>query len=239
MKNRNFFFQQYDKINWENQDKTHLNAAVNQFIIDEIISKSSAPFRIFDIGSGIGFFIGMLKEKYGDSIDIEGCEPSQKSYDYFLKSNINKNNVTILPVPFQDLKTKGEFDFVTAIYVFPHFIEADLNRVAQKISTMLNTKGKLIIVVSNEEYLRNKLETKKDLFIEKNIIEFKGKEYKEYLHYVEIPDMGTVIDYDREENYYKALLEDNGLKLVNKNKINSDEYICTIFTFEKTSSHIH
>jgi hypothetical protein len=45
--------------------------------------------------------------------------------------------------------------------------------------------------------------------------------------------MGTVIDYDREEDYYKALLEDNGLKLIKKDKLNSDEYICTVFTFEK------
>ena len=67
MKNRDFFFQQYDKINWTNQEKTHLNVAVNQFIIDEIISKKSTPFSIFDIGSGIGFFISMLKDKYGDN----------------------------------------------------------------------------------------------------------------------------------------------------------------------------
>jgi len=234
MKNRNFFFQQYDKINWANQDKTHLNVAVNQFVIDEIISKTPAPFKLFDIGSGIGFFIGMLKEKYGDSIEIKGCEPSKKSYNYFAKSAISKIKTTIHPDSFQDFKTDEKFDFITAIYVFPHFIEADLGKVAQKIAGMLNENGKLIIVVSNEEYLRKKLEIKKDLFIEKNIIEFKGKEYKEYLHYVEIPDMGTVIDYDREEDYYKDLLEDNNLKLVKKDKINSDEYICTIFTFEKS-----
>jgi SAM-dependent methyltransferase len=206
---------------------------VNKFIIDEIISKKSIPFKIFDIGSGIGFFIRMLKEKYADSIYIEGCEPSKKSYDYFVKNNINKNNITIYPSTFQDFMTDEKFDFITAIYVFPHFIEADLRQVVQKIFGMLNKNGKLVIVVSNEEYLRNKLKTKRDLFIEKNVIEFKGKEYKEYLHYVEIPEMGTVIDYDREEDYYKDLLEDNGLILVKKDTIHSDEYICTIFTFEK------
>ncbi|OHA80641.1 MAG: hypothetical protein A2675_02730 [Candidatus Yonathbacteria bacterium RIFCSPHIGHO2_01_FULL_51_10] len=233
MKNRDFFFQQYDKINWANQEKTRLNVAVNQFIIDEILSRKDPPFKVFDIGSGIGFFIRMLKEKYGDSVQIEGCEPSEKSYDYFAKSGLSKNNVTIHPNTFQDFKTSEKFDFVTAIYVFPHFIETDLGKVAQKISGMLDAKGKLVIVVSNEEYLRDKLATKKDLFIEKNTIEFKGKEYKEYLHYVEIPEMGTVIDYDREEDYYKDLLENNRLKLLKKNKLNSDEYICTIFTFEK------
>jgi len=55
MKNRDFFFQQYDKINWVNQEKTNLNAAVYQFILDEIISKVQTPFALFDIGSGIGF----------------------------------------------------------------------------------------------------------------------------------------------------------------------------------------
>lgn len=234
MKNPDFFFQQYDKINWTNQENTHLNLSVNQFIIDNILSKKETPFSLFDIGSGIGFFIGMIKDIYGNGVQIEGCEPSKKSYDYFVnESSFNKENVVIYPETFQNLNIDKKFDFITAIYVFPHFVEADLINVTQKISQMLNENGQLIIVVSNEEYLRNKLETKRDLFIEKNDIEFKGKEYKEYLHYVEIPGMGTVIDYDREEDYYKDLLEDNGLKLVNKDRLNSDEYICTVFTFEK------
>lgn len=233
MKNRDFFFEQYDKINWVNQDKTHLNIAVNQFVIDNILSKKEPPFKLFDIGSGIGFFIRMLKEKYGDSIQIEGCEPSKKSYEHFMKSDISKENVKIHTDTFQNFKTDTKFDFITAIYVFPHFIESDLKPIAEKISGMLNNDGKLIIIVSNEEYLRNKLATKKDLFIEQNTIELDGKKYKEYLHYVEIPDMGTVIDYDREENYYKDLLEEDGLTLEKKDTINSDEYICTIFTFEK------
>ncbi len=175
----------------------------------------------------------MLKEKFGNNIRIAGCEPSRKSYDYFARSNIDKSNIAIHQNTFQSLKVDETFDFVTAVYVFPHFVEADLSSVARKISEMLNAGGKFVMVVSNEEYLRNKLETKKDLFIEKNTIEFKGREYNEYLHYVEIPEMGTVIDYDREEDYYKDLLEDNGLKLVKKDKMHSDEYICTIFTFEK------
>lgn len=234
MKNRDFFFEQYDKINWSNQEKTNLNAAVYEFIIDKILSKKDPPFTLFEIGAGIGFFIRMLKSKYGDSIVIEGCEPSHKSYDYFEKNNINKSNVKIHTDTFQKVETLTKFDFITVIYVFPHFIEADLIEIAKKIFGMLNDGGKLIVVVSNEEYLRRKLETKKDLFIEQNTIEFKGKKYKEYLHYVEIPDMGTVIDYDREEEYYKDLLEDNGLKLIEKSNINSDEYVCTIFTFEKS-----
>jgi SAM-dependent methyltransferase len=233
MKNRDFFYQQYDKINWENQEKTGLNSAVNNFIIDTILSKKNPPFSLFDIGSGIGFFIRMLKEKYGDILYIEGCEPSEKSFGYFTNSSISKKGVLIHRCTFQNLRTDHTFDFVTAIYVFPHFVETDLKIIGQKIVDLLNPGGKLIVVVSNEEYLRRKLETKKDLFIEQNIVEFNDKKYKEYLHYVEIPGMGTVIDYDREEDYYKDIMADVGLKLFEKHTINSDEYVCTVFVFEK------
>jgi SAM-dependent methyltransferase len=234
MNNPDFFFQQYNKIDWTNQENTHLNLSVNQFIINDLLPKPETTLSLFDIGSGIGFFIGMLKEKYNNSITIEGCEPSEKSYDFFQNNTtLDKTNITIYPDTFQNLSIDKKFDFITAIYVFPHFVEADLIKVVQKISQMLNDKGQFIMVVSNEEYLRNKLKTKKDLFIEENIIEFNGKKYEEYLHYVQIPGMGTVIDYDREEDYYKNLLEENGLKLVKKDNLNSDEYICTVFTFEK------
>src|SRR3989344_754322 len=165
MKNRDFFFQQYDKINWVNQEKTNLNAAVYKFILDEIISREKTPFKLFDIGSGIGFFIRMLKEKYADNAYIAGCEPSKKNYDYFVSSDISKNNVTIYQDTFQNSETDEKFNFITAIYVFPHFVEADLSKVAQKIFGMLNENGKFIMVVSNEEYLRKKLEIKKNLFI--------------------------------------------------------------------------
>ena len=63
MKNKNFFYQQYEKINWENQEKTKINSFVNKFIIQEIISKKSSGIKIFDIGIGIGFFIKMLCKK--------------------------------------------------------------------------------------------------------------------------------------------------------------------------------
>lgn len=61
MKNPKFFYQQYEKICWENQEKTKINSLVNKFIIQEIISKKSgSSIKIFDIGFGIGFFIKML-----------------------------------------------------------------------------------------------------------------------------------------------------------------------------------
>ncbi len=93
MKNKDFFHQQYNKISWENQEKTKINSLINNFVIQEIISKKKGPnIKIFDIGFGIGFFIKMLYHDLNNfykEIILEGCEPSDKNYAYFLKKPLN------------------------------------------------------------------------------------------------------------------------------------------------------
>ena len=98
---------------------------------------------------------------------------------------------------------------------------------------MLKEKGKFILVVADEKYLKNKLKSKKDLFIERNNIKLNNKNYQEILHYSEIPKIGTVIDYNREENYYLDLFKANKFKLIKKENFNDNGFIATIFTFEK------
>lgn len=240
MKNKNFFYLQYDKINWENQDKTRINASVNDFIIKEHLSKKNdQEIKIFDIGIGIGFFIKMLyknlTKKY-KHIFIEGCEPSKKNYDHFLKKKLlvrTKDIIKIHNKTFQEVQTNEKFDFITAIYVFPHFTLEDLEGIAQKIYSMLGKKGKFILVVADEKYLEEKLKDKRDLFIERNTIEMGGRKYKEVLHYSDIPQIGKVIDYNREESFYIDLFKKNGFELSHKTNLNDNGFICTIFYFEK------
>lgn len=63
MKNKEFFYLQYDKVDWKNQEETRLNSFVNNFIIENIISKKQGDsIKIFDIGFDIGFFFEMLKD---------------------------------------------------------------------------------------------------------------------------------------------------------------------------------
>jgi hypothetical protein len=92
MKNKSFFYQQYDKIKWENQEKTKINAFVNDYIIKDIIlKKKSSNIKVFDIGFGIGFFIKMLYQRLNTAYKymiFEGCEPSEKNYNYFLKKHL-------------------------------------------------------------------------------------------------------------------------------------------------------
>ncbi|MFA5777352.1 MAG: class I SAM-dependent methyltransferase [Parcubacteria group bacterium] len=239
MKNKNFFYLQYDKINWPNQEKTKINAFVNDYIANEIIAKKNcSSIKIFDIGFGIGFFIKMLYRSLGvfKEMIIEGCEPSEKNYQFFIKkpSKLRKGvKIQTYNSTFLNTKTDQKFDFITAIYVFPHFVQDELDATAKKINLMLEQNGQFILVVANETYLEEKLKSMKDLFIERNVIEYNGKNYKEVLHYSDIPDIGKIIDYNREGNFYLDLFKNNGFELFSKKDLEDNGFICTVFVFQK------
>ena len=205
MKNKNFFYLQYNKINWQNQEKTKINHFVNDFIIAQILSKTNKPcIKIFDMGFGIGFFMKMVHKRLNShykNIIIGGCEPSEKNYSCFLKKPLNSKKglkVKTSNCTFLKTRTNQKFDFITSIYVFPHFISNELEYVTKKIHSMLEPKGTFILVVANEKYLEGKLKSMKDLFIERNIVKLNGKKYWEVLHYSDIPKIGKIIDYNRE-----------------------------------------
>jgi 2-polyprenyl-3-methyl-5-hydroxy-6-metoxy-1,4-benzoquinol methylase len=177
-----------------------------------------------------------LEGKY-INILIEGCEPSRVNYDYFLKKKPKKlpTGITIntYKKTFQDTETDNKFDFVTAIYVFPHFLSEDLESVIKKVHSMLKNGGKFVVVLAEEKYLENKLKTEQDLFIEKRNITYNGKQFKELLHYSDIPKIGKIVDYNREEAYYLDLFQNNNFKLSNKENLDDNGFICTLFVFEK------
>jgi tRNA1(Val) A37 N6-methylase TrmN6 len=240
MKNRSFFYLQYDKIDWENQEKTNLNYSVNKHLLEKIISsKNSDEIKIFDMGFGVGFFLRMaakkLKSKYSEIL-LGGCEPSKKNYEYFQRkySNLKKKvELKVYNKTFLETHSSEKFDFITSIYVFPHIMSQELEQTAKKINSLLEKNGHFILVVANEKYIQGKLTSKKDLFIEKNNIRLKNKTYEEVLHYSEIPKIGKVIDYNREEKLYLDLFSNEGFSLVKKEDLNDNGFICTIFDFEK------
>src|SRR3989339_453355 len=148
MKNKNFFYLQYDKINWQNQEKTKINALVNNYIINEIIAKKkNSNIKVFDIGFGIGFFMKMLYQKVfktGKKMIIAGCEPSEKNYQFFLKKflkDLKSVEVKTYNSTFLNTKIDQKFDFITAIYVFPHFVPDEMDKTAKKINIMLEKGG--------------------------------------------------------------------------------------------------
>ncbi|MCR4279460.1 MAG: class I SAM-dependent methyltransferase [Candidatus Zambryskibacteria bacterium] len=134
---------------------------------------------------------------------------------------------------FQDIETDKKFDFVTAIYVFPHFLSEDLDNVVKKIHLLLKGGGKFILVLAEEKYLESKLKTEQDLFIEKRNITYNGKQFKELLHYSDIPKIGKIVDYNREEAYHLNLFKNNNFNLIHKENLDDNGFVCTLFVFEK------
>lgn len=242
MKNREFFYLQYDKIDWRNQEKTKINSSIDDFIIENfLLKKKGDKIKIFDMGFGIGSFLQTLADvlpKYFSNVILEGCEPSNRNYEYskIKLSKIKAVELRTFNKTFLNTQTDLKFDFVTSVYVFPHFGFDVLEEIAKKVYSMLNEKGKFVLVVANEKYLKEKLKMKRHLFIEKNIIEFSGKRYREILHYSEIPQIGTVIDYNWEEGFYVDLFKENGFDLVKKTSLDEKGHVCTIFVFSKNKS---
>ena len=89
MKNKNLLFLQYNKIDWQAQEKTKINSKIDNFIVDSVLSKKKgSSIKIFDIGFGIGFFMKLVLHKLKNSYEkfiIQGCEPSEKNYKFFIK----------------------------------------------------------------------------------------------------------------------------------------------------------
>ena len=240
MRDKSFLYLQYNKIEWKNQDNTKINSAVDKQIIEIILKRESKKIKVFDIGFGTGFFIESLSEvltkKYKD-ITIEGCEPSKRSYENFAKRGLSYKNIKLITynTTFQELETKEKFDFITANYVFPHFIHEELDSIIKKIHSMLEDSGRFILVVAEESYIKEKLAKNKELLIEENIILLNNKKYKEFLHYSEIPEIGKVIDYNREEEYYLHLFNKNKFELEQKTNLDDNRFIGTIFVFKKNT----
>jgi len=240
VKNKDFFYLQYDKINWTNQEKTKINYFLYKSLIKNIILKEKdGEIKLFDIGFGIGSFIKMLqkslKRKY-KKVVLEGCEPSKKNYEYAMKKVLRTKKrvqTKLYNTTFLKTKTNEKFDFISSIYTFTNFMSEELQETARKTYSMLNKGGKFILVVGNEPYLKEKLESKKDLFIEKNKINLGNKKYEETLFYSEIPKIGKVIDYNRNESFYVDLFEKEKFNLIQKSILNDHGFVATIFTFEK------
>src|SRR3989344_4548476 len=237
MKNKDFFYLQYNKIDWKNQEKTKINSFINDYIIQNVIlNQKGDSISIFDIGFFFKMLLPALEGKY-KNILIEGCEPSRVNYDYYLKKKPKKLTVGVTinthKKTFQDTETDTKFDFITAIYVFPHFLSEELENVVKKIYSMLKDGGKFILVLADEKYLEDKLKTEQDLFIEKRNITYNGKQFKELLHYSDIPKIGKIVDYNREEVYHLELFKNNNFNLSHKENLEDNGFICTLFVFEK------
>lgn len=238
MKDKKFFYEQYNHIDWSQQEKTKMNSYVNDYIIDFIIKNiNKDTISIFDIGFGIGFFIKAfiekVKHKY-KSIFIEGCEPSN-SYHYFVKNKKTDVDVVSHFLPFLDVNTENKFNVITAIYVFPHIQFNELESFIQKIYSMLNENGRFICIITSEKSFKTDRKNDKDLFnvVEQNNVEYDGKKYDEILHKSMLPEIGYVYDYNRDEDLYVDMFLNNNFEIEERKELNDGYFLHSLLIFKK------
>lgn len=241
MKNRHFFYLQYNKIDWKNQLNTKINSYIYRQIIEDVLLKYRGDsISVFDLGFGIGFFLNMLIRALParfSKVILSGCEPSTVNFENRLPlerlAKLKGVKVSLHRSMFQQLQTKDKFDFLVSTYVFPSFILDDLNDVTARAYKMIKPGGKFILVVANEKYLEEKIRLEKDLSIEVQEAKLNGKRYKEILNYAEIPKIGKVVDYNREERLYYDLFKKHGFRLSKRSVLNDHGFICTMLIFSK------
>ncbi len=242
MKNNDFLFSQYEEeVDWFKQEEANINAGINKYIIDEIVArKKSDSINLFDMGFGIGFFIEMFYERARDiynNINIEGCEPSEKSFSEFKKEKIKLKDDHCLNLQnsfFLDLKEEGgRFDVLTSVYVFNCLKFGELEENFNKISSMLKRKGLFFLVVSSDNCFLERVKKDQDLIIKEREIEFQGNKYREITHYTDLEGLGRIVDCNRETDLYIDMAKKKGLFLIEKQEVFDNNLISSVLIFEK------
>ncbi|MFA5211397.1 MAG: methyltransferase domain-containing protein [Patescibacteria group bacterium] len=241
MKDGNFFYEQYNKLNWIKQKNNKINYSVMDFIIDNIFLKDKIEnIKIFDIGFGTGNFFEKIENKinnFSKKNIIAGCEPAIKNYK-FVKNKITKFKNIKLKISnksFLETSFKNKFNYIAAIYVFPHFVVKDFSKIIKKIKIMLEKKGKFILVISKDLDLKNNeiVNDKKYNFINQEDFVFKGKKYKQFLHTTKIKNVGNIAGYRRSEQFYIDLFLKNDFSLIEKKYIKNNEFNSAVLVFSR------
>ena len=232
--------EQYNEIDWRNQEKTGINSLVNDQIIDYIVKREiGSSISLFDIGFGVGFFLKRFSERVRDkykSVYIEGCEPAKKSYEHLLKNPIKGVEFKIYPDLFLETKVSTKFDIVTAIYVLPAIVFNDLEATVRKINSLLKPGGRFVCVITSEVSFKSDQKNDKDLFnlIEKQTRVFKGKSYTELFHKSFLPGIGYVYDYNRDQVLYEDMFTKNGFILEKKEDVHDGYFMNALLIFQKS-----
>ena len=140
---------QYDKeeIAWSDTD--WLNN-IHSFQLEYISRDNSwKSKKVLDIGCGTGWLLEhALKE--GATI-AEGIEPSEKNYRLIQR---NRPELVVFNDSFQSFETTRKYDLIISIMAFNHL--SNIDEAFKKSYQLLESKGKLIILVPEFEWSRRK-----------------------------------------------------------------------------------
>jgi SAM-dependent methyltransferase len=108
-----------------------------------LINKNGPPKgRLLEIGFANGYLLKLLRDKY----ECYGIDISEKNVEVtkeeLRKENIN--NVKFISADIMENKFNMKFDIVVACHVIEHFDNQSLNKLLNKIYTILNPHGLLV-----------------------------------------------------------------------------------------------
>lgn len=106
----------------------------------------SQNFKILEIGSGNGFFIGECKKL---SINITGSEADEKQYQLL---KLKYDNTLKLNLPLKDIEKKfDKYDYIIFNDVFEHLEDLDL--VIEQLKKFMKDNGQIIINLPSSDGL--------------------------------------------------------------------------------------
>lgn len=141
----------------------------------KMISSYSRNGKLLDYGCGNGIFLQFMKEK---GFDVKGFEPNE-----IARNQAKEFGITLI----DSLETDERFDVITLFHVLEHISNPE--EILQKIKSLLNENGKLIIAIPNYK-------------------SFDAKYYKEFWAAYDVPrhifhySKNGAIQFFRKNNFY-------------------------------------
>ncbi len=100
--------------------------------------------RVLDVGTGTGVLVPWISEEVGPSGFVVAVDVAEKMLEIAQKKFDNHTNVCFVRGDVLEDEVGKQFDAIICYSMFPHFGHRQ-NEALQRLSTLLNDKGKLVV----------------------------------------------------------------------------------------------
>lgn len=217
---------EFGKI-FENTDFLRGGSPYYKHVIELLAPKKGQS--LVDLGFGRGFFLRELEGKGMELYGVDFCDTAKDVAIKVLKE------ARLFVSDLHELPFKNNtFDFVTCLGVIEHLVSPEKG--VKEISRVLKNDGTAILTIPNSVYASTNICKQMLFFHLARILHMLGLRKKLAVH------VRQPIDRFYTPNEGKALLEQNGLKVMSAELVQSkrDKFkVCTLFKQGKIQKSIH